>query len=176
MTRDAQICDCGDHGFVALTRGATSYFSPEDIDLVAAGHWSATGTVPRLYAARRNDGGKVLLHRAVARAKPGEVVDHLDRDTLNNQRSNLRCCTHSQNLANQGARTGKTSAFKGVSRHRDGAWIAQICKEYQSHNLGSFASDQEAARAYDKAAVELHGNFALTNEALGLLKCAEAAE
>lgn len=98
-----------------------------------------------------------------------DQVDHKDRNGLNNQRSNLREATQTENLANRA--TWGTSKFKGVSRSR-GKWRAQISIDNKVRNLGQFTEEIEAARAYDRAALEQFGEFVLTNEMLGLLEVA----
>jgi hypothetical protein len=94
------------------------------------------------------------------------LTDHRDRDPLNNSRSNLRLATHSQNQANRGAnRRRGTSRFKGVSWSADkGKWQATLAKKY----IGRFVNESDAARAYDREAVRCYGEFACTNETLGL--------
>jgi hypothetical protein len=91
-------------------------------------------------------------------------VDHIDHDGLNNQRYNLRPATQVQNGGNQRPPTGKTSAYKGVYRHRaSGKWRAGIGVNRKHIHLGTFASELDAACAYDAAAREHFGEYAYTN-------------
>lgn len=95
-------------------------------------------------------------------------VDHKDRNRLNNLHTNLRMSTQSQNGANSSKKCG-SSKYKGVWFRKDSnKWRSSIKYEYKTINLGSFAQEISAAKAYDKKALELFGAFACTNEMLGL--------
>jgi len=113
------------------------------------------------------NGKKVRAHRVIFTMSYGflpEEVDHQDRDPLNNKPSNLREATRSGNCANINSRKGATSEFLGVCwDKRTKKWRAQICKDGRSIHLGRFDSEIEAARAYDRAAAELHGAYANLN-------------
>lgn len=93
-----------------------------------------------------------------------ERTDHKDRNGLNNQRSNMREASQSQNGANVVKRSGTSSEYKGVTWHSTGfKWQAQIKVNRKRIYLGLFVSEEEAARAYDRAAVEQFGEFACLN-------------
>jgi hypothetical protein len=91
-------------------------------------------------------------------------IDHIDHNGLNNQRSNLRVATSRQNHANQ-RKTHGASQFKGVYWHRErGLWMARVGMPGRRQRfLGRFASEEDAARAYDAAALEEYGEFAWLN-------------
>lgn len=89
-------------------------------------------------------------------------VDHRDLNPQNNKWDNLRAATHSQNCANSGKRAHNTSGYKGVEKV-DGRYMAKITCDKEIKILGWFDAAVEAARAYDEAARELHGEFARTN-------------
>jgi len=94
----------------------------------------------------------------------GFEVDHEDRNYLNNQRSNLRLATKSQNQANSNLRIDSTSGYKGVTWHvRIMRWQAKIQVRKTRIFLGYFKTPEEAARAYDKAAKRYFGEFANLN-------------
>jgi len=106
----------------------------------------------------------ILMHRLILNAPPGKECDHIDGDRLNNLESNLRLCTHAENQHNQRPHQDGTSRWKGVCWHkRDGKWRARIHFENNRKHLGCFKSEDEAALAYDTAAIELFGEFARLN-------------
>ena len=88
------------------------------------------------------------------------VVDHINHDTLDNRRSNLRICTHKQNLANRKKHKLATSKYKGVRRiNRKTPWEAEISGKY----IGVFKTEKEAALAYNTKAKELFDQYAYLN-------------
>lgn len=108
------------------------------------------------------------VHRVIYFMHHGELpemVDHVDGDRLNNKIENLRAATNQENLRNMKSRGG-SSGFKGVSyraRNKFRKYEAQIMVDRKYKHLGSFVSEEEAAHAYDAAALELFGNFANLN-------------
>lgn len=95
---------------------------------------------------------------------PNIIIDHADLNGLNNQRSNLRICTKSQNASNRAVDKRTKSGYKGVSWHRQSSkWRAYITVNYRQKSLGLYDCPTTAAKAYDKAAIKLHGTFANLN-------------
>lgn len=92
----------------------------------------------------------------------GLIVDHIDGDKLNNQRTNLRKCTIAQNIQNQKLRKDNTSGFKGVTKYLN-RWKSEIEVFGKKMHIGVFATAIEAAKAYDESAKRLHGEFAFLN-------------
>lgn len=121
------------------------------------------------YACAWIDGRGVLMHRIVAAAPSGLQTDHINGDTLDNRRANLRVCTVEQNHANRRkprhhAGRPTTSRYKGVMWvARESAWVAHITVSGQRAYLGRFSDESAAARAYDDAARKHFGAFARVN-------------
>lgn len=133
---------------------------------------SGCGTVYVHRRTRKHEGGrprKVYLHRALTQAGPNEMVDHINRDPLDNRRSNLRIASSVVNNINRGKnRTWKgkptSSKYKGVSwDNKREKWHSYIWFENQRKHLGYFDEEKDAARAYDAKAFELHGAYAYLN-------------
>ena len=93
------------------------------------------------------------------------MIDHISRDQTDDRIHNLRAATATQNGCNQKSHTGSSSKWKGVSYHKaKGNWRAYISYNKQVTYLGSFENEEDAAMAYNEAAMELHGEFAVLNE------------
>lgn len=158
---------------IPLSRGLFARVDDEDFAALAAHSWCAkpmkTKARDAYYAARKGRTGEpatVYMHREIMGAAPDQMVDHADRDSLNNQKANLRFCTPTLNLANS-VRTN-ASGFRGVSldksrAHHRKPWGAFIQRDGRSCLVGRFETAEEAARAYDRAAASQFGAFALLN-------------
>lgn len=140
-------------------------------DYAALSNWSwhVTRSGNRYYVAR-NVGRRVfLMHREIMNAPQGTDVDHINGDSLDNRRENLRLATRKQNQANRRLGRNSTSGFKGVSRYDygrckgKGLWMASIRINGKKTTLGYFKSKEAAARAYDAAATRHFGEFAKLN-------------
>lgn len=101
----------------------------------------------------------LLMHRIILGAQPGELVDHINHDTLDNRRCNLRICTARQNCANRMMARRSKSPYKGIHPTPSGKWVARANRKH----LGTFDSAEEAARQYDAAAIATWGEFACIN-------------
>ncbi|MBB3213429.1 hypothetical protein FHW67_002721 [Herbaspirillum sp. Sphag1AN] len=109
----------------------------------------------------------IRMHHEVVTRQAGFDIDHIDGNRLNNQRSNLRECTRSQNLQNQSKKRGSTSKFKGVYWLKaNKKWRAKIRVSGKSKCLGLYANESDAAKAYDAAAKHYFGEFACTNSSM----------
>ena len=102
----------------------------------------------------------VMLHREILGAKSGRLVDHINLNSLDNRKSNLRFCTASQNCQNKGRQANNTSGFKGVWKHRPGKWRAIVKANYRKYDLGLFDSPLAAFEARRNILEKVHGEFA----------------
>ena len=140
--------------------------SPEDLHLVFryAWHIITTGYV----SAKTNKSPRktLLLHRLIMKCPDGLVVDHIDRDPLNNLRENLRICTTSDNNYNQSKQTDTSSAYRGVCWDTNsGKWLARIklTGDMKQLHIGSFDTEVAAAKAYDMYARIFRSKTQLNN-------------
>lgn len=137
----------------------------EDYEFLSRFRWYCTHEKNCYYAVSfsRIDGYPVPLrmHRLLLRASVGMMVDHIDCNGLNNQRSNLRLATHAQNSRNR--RPNKGRQYKGVRKTRNNTYEAVISHNGRRIYLGTFNNSHDAATAYNNAAVKYFGRFAKIN-------------
>ena len=109
---------------------------------------------------------KLYIHRIAFAMMGHELpveVDHINGNPSDNRWCNLRPCTHADNLKNSRKRSHSRQPYKGVRQHKSiggGRWQARISADGREYSLGYFATPEEAAAAYAKAATALHGEFA----------------
>lgn len=107
----------------------------------------------------------IYMHNLIKPPPQGLMIDHIDRNPLNNQVANLRFCTYAQNAYNMGISSRNKSGYKGVSLNkRIGKFQAKIVYNGQKIHIGTFSSAKDAAIAYNEMAVKLHGEFAVLNK------------
>jgi len=114
------------------------------------------------------NGSVGFLHRFIMNTPKGMCVDHINHNTLDNQKHNLRLVTYSQNNMNRRKNSKKeTSLYKGVcyNKHRN-KWRCCIKLNGKSKEIGSFTTEEQSALAYNDAAKQYHGEFALLNNIL----------
>ncbi len=155
---------------IELTQGKKAQVDDEDYEWLSAWKWYAhrsprkTGDV---WYAQRMDGrrtvamhGELMKRIIKGNLPPGTLPDHEDGDGLNNQRHNLRLATYQQNQQNK---RGKNK-YKGVQwKHEWGLYQARITVDGEQMYLGYYETAEEAAHAYDRAALEHFGEFAKIN-------------
>lgn len=133
----------------------------DDLEKILQYHWMSSNNTNKTYIKDVKHKPRIYLHRLILNAKKGEVVDHINGNTLDNRKSNLRICTMAQNSFNRSKQHDNTSGFKGVWYRKDTKkWAAEIRANGKKQRLGCFATPEEAYAAYCKAAKELHGEFA----------------
>lgn len=117
------------------------------------------------YAMIRHNGKDHRLHRVIMNCFDMKVVDHINHNTLDNRKSNLRICTRQQNQMNMRTSIDNKSGFKGVCyEKRRKHFRATIRINKKQKHLGSYKTAETAALAYNKAAIEYYGEFGYLNE------------
>lgn len=158
---------------IQLTQGKVALVDDEDYEYLNKWKWCLRGTGRgKFYAIRgfskskkSNIKGSISMHRQLMKPKKGYVIDHLDGNTLNNQKNNLRICTQSQNISNQKISVSNTSGYKGVCYDKKmNKFRAQIVCNKKRYYLGSYDNPVDAAHIYNAAAIKYHGEFAKLNE------------
>jgi hypothetical protein len=143
---------------IPLSQGLYALVDDEDYEQLSRYKWHALVKHLTAYAVRnghQTDGSRrnVYMHAVIANTPEGFETDHIDGDGLNNLRSNLRVVLKQQNSHNRTHKArGKSSQYRGVSWHRrTQKWQSRIMLDRQSIFLGMFATELEAALAYDAA-------------------------
>lgn len=150
---------------IQLTQGKVAIVDDADYDWLSQFKWYTYKHRNTWYAVRNipptnGKRSKIKMHQVICEKN----CDHKDGNGLNNQRTNLRAATASQNQHNRRISKNNTSGLKGVTLDkRRNKWMARIVFNGKSKFLGLFATRAEAGRAYDQAARELYGEFAALN-------------
>ena len=156
---------------IALTQEQNAIVDAADYEYLMQWNWYAEwNPITRSFYAKRNlpKCKLIPMSNAILGLERGIQVDHISHNTLDNRRCNLRLASPSQNSANRRKRTDNTSGYRGVCWKREHQkWFAQIeCRKdgkRMNHHLGYFNTPEEAAIAYNIAAVKIHGEFATLN-------------
>ena len=146
---------------IKLTKGFNTLIDNEDFDYLNQWKWSAHIINKKyIYAERYENGKTIMLHNFLMKTPKGLVVDHIDHNGLNNQRSNLRNCTLKQNFLNRNpsSSTGYLGVYKNGKK-----FVAQKIINGKVKHLGRFSNPKDAALAYDEKAKEINGEFTNLN-------------
>jgi hypothetical protein len=153
---------------IQLTQGKVALVDDEDFEYLSQWKWFAHFR-HSWYAVRSKKIKRVnytiKMHRFILGVTdPKILIDHKDHDPLNNQRSNLRIANDYQNACNKRSAKSATSKYLGVCRIKtSNKFLAQIMKDRKQNYLGLFEKEEDAAMAYNAAALKLHGEFASLN-------------
>lgn len=150
---------------IELTKGQVAIVDDEDYEWLNQWDWYAQKTGKNFYAVRKpwiqatqNCAKLYLMHREILKPEKNLVVDHINKNTLDNRRSNIRICTQSENLMNIETKSGHKGVFC-QKRKLTKKWEANIYKNRIKYYLGCFETKEEALDAYRKKAKELYGEF-----------------
>lgn len=152
----------GDIGIGITTKGERFYFDKEDYDLINKYSWSKT-EAGYIMAWDGNKQQFIYLHRLVTGLIDDKeyVVDHMNHNTVDNQKENLRICTHRENIINSKLSKNNKTGVVGISYRPDfSKWIARIMVNYKTLHLGSFEDFDDAVRARQAAEKKYFGEFA----------------
>lgn len=142
---------------IRLTKGLVALVDDDDYERINRYVWHASKQANKLYVKTRH----TYMHRMVMNAKRGQMVDHINRNPMDNRKSNLRFCTLLENLRNQAPSKRNKSGYIGVhfcKQHR--RWEASIYRNGTDIDLGRFDTVEEAAAARRAAVLKMDGEFA----------------
>jgi len=157
---------------IKLTRDKITLVDNDDYKELSKVKWFAAKNKKNFYAKRGINLGKnkikhLSMHQVIMSKPPEDhlQIDHIDGNTLNNQRNNLRFCTQSENMRNRRKQSNNTSGYVGVTYHKQvKKWRAETHLNGKHISLGLYEDIIEAAKAYNKFAIENHKEFAVLNE------------
>jgi len=152
---------------IFLTQGKFTLVDDEDYDYLNQWKWHVRPgfyAVRTLYDSNTKKCKELAMHRVIMNTPEGMETDHIDGEGLNNQKYNLRNCTRLQNICNQKIHTcKKSSSYRGVLWNGKRKWRVQIQYKGIVYHLGYFNTEEEAAKVWDRKAIELFGEFARLN-------------
>ena len=150
---------------ILCTYGGIALVDDEDYHKVCNLNWNDYAGYPRTF--KRVNGGKLTsetMHRIILIPKEGFVIDHINGNKLDNRKENLRYCLHCENTRNSKINSRNKTGYKGVIWHkRDKKFQANIRINGKRIHLGYFIKAEDAARAYNAAAIKYHKEFARLN-------------
>jgi hypothetical protein len=138
---------------IPLTRGYVAIIDADQAEWVTKLTWHARGKGHHIYAARFKPGGEHMdLHRALMDCPAGLCVDHINGNTLDNRKANLRICTHAQNMRNRHTESEAIGCYYDTKRCQ---WRTRVQRDGQTFNLGRFDTQEEAEAAYKETVAGL---------------------
>lgn len=155
--------DRGDYYDIPLTKGKFAKIDKEDYELIKNSKWSIRlwSSGKECVVANINNVG-TRIHRAIMNAPKGIVVDHINGDTLDNRKRNLRLCSSQENEHNSKVNKDNRSGYKGVTyMKKTNKYVARLTINNKVHYLGYFNTAEEAYEAFKKASLELHGEYSV---------------
>ncbi len=148
--------------YITLTQGKRTMVDDEDYEVLSKNKWYAAKRGYGFYAQKFFNKKLVQMHRMIMDAPKGMEVDHINGNTLDNRKINLRVVSRSQNEWNRKKQRNNTTGYKGVTL-KEGRYVARIRVYKKLYFLGSFTDKKDAAMAYNEGAIKFHGEFALLN-------------
>lgn len=149
---------------IELSKGKYALVDDEDYEYLNQWSWYAEKRHGIWYAVRKPYNKRYAMHRIIMNVPKNKITDHIDGDGLNNQKSNLRICNHTQNMMNRKMNSNNTSGYKGVylffnKKQGYKRWCAYITANKKRTILGYFKNIKDASKAYEEAADRLFGEF-----------------
>ena len=148
--------------YISLTRGKVAIVDTDDYEFLRRVAWFAIQDYsnPQSFYAKYG-WHSIPMHRIIMLAEPGQLVDHINGDTLDNRKANLRIVTSSQNGMNRKIQGNNTSGVPGVTWHkRMQMWQVRIGTGKGRIVVGSFTSKEDAIRVRYEAEEQHHGEYA----------------
>ena len=149
---------------IKLTNNKYTLVDDEDYKYLSQFKWIYRRGYATRFVYFKNSNKGYALHREVIKVKKNQMLDHINRNTLDNRKNNLRICNKAQNAMNCKIHKHNTSGYKGVSWFRTSKkWRAYIVISNKQKHLGLFKTKKDAAIAYNTSAKKLFGEFANLN-------------
>lgn len=153
---------------IELTQGYFALVDAEDFELVSKFSWHASVQRGKVYAdgitGKRPNRKRIRMHRMIMQCPPDMLVDHIDGNSLNNQKSNLRLCNNTENVRNQAGHRDRAGKFKGVIFQKErNKYCAKLSFNGKLVYSKRYSNEVDAAKAYDMLARKYFGEFARTN-------------
>lgn len=158
--------------YITLTQGKKAIIDDSDYDIVKGYTWHVYKSTSGKYYASTNRSRKlgkyqIKMHRLILGLDKGDglIADHINGDTLDNRRCNLRITTVRGNNMNKRQQSNGSTPYKGVHKHSQyNKHVAQIKSGNTRVHIGVFDTPEKAALAYNEHAIKLHGEYAWLNE------------